>query len=72
MRRTRDINKIVPDMKRHMNTETEKMFSEIVLMEYPEIKNFVVKYDVEKQKVHFEGLSPDEQSHILRIANQKH
>lgn len=59
-------------MKRHMNTETEKMFSEIVLMEYPEIKNFAVKYDVEKQKVHFEGLTPDQQGHILQIANQKH
>ena len=59
-------------MKRHMNTETEKMFSEIILNEYPEIKNYVVKYDVDKQGVHFEGLTVDQQARILQIANQKH
>jgi hypothetical protein len=58
-------------MKRHMNTETEKMFSEIILNEYPEIKNYVVKYDFDKQGVHFEGLTFDQQTRILEIANQK-
>jgi hypothetical protein len=71
MRRTRDINKIVPEMKRNMNIETEKMFSDIILNEYPEIKNYLVKYDIDKQGVHFEGLTLDQQTRVLKIANQK-
>ena len=58
-------------MKRNMNIETEKMFSEIILSEYPEIKDYLVKYDIDKQGVHFEGLTLDQQARVLKIANQK-
>ena len=63
----KDIRKAYPDTIKKINDGEKKKISDVIKREYPEIINFSVHYDVQKQEVDFEGLTEDQKIHILGI-----
>jgi len=62
-----NMKKINPDLIKNINEGEKKKIYDIIKREYPEVINFSVHYDVEKQEVDFEGLTQDQKIHILNI-----
>jgi len=62
----KSLKDIVPDMKAKISEDIERKFSDKIKKEYPEITKFSVKYNLEKQTISFQGLTPEQEAHILR------
>ena len=63
----RDPRYIIPDIKLHL----EKRAQEIINKEFPEIKEFSVKCDIETKTMSFQGLTTQQEVRVLDILFQK-
>jgi hypothetical protein len=62
---------LAPDVKAKLKRDVEKLISKDIRREFPEIANFGVEYDVDKQLISFDGLTLEQEAYMLQVMGQK-
>jgi hypothetical protein len=67
----KNFKNLAPDVKAKLKRDVEKLISKDIRREFPEIANFGVEYDVDKQLISFDGLTLEQEAYMLQVMGQK-